>query len=126
MHPCSLKCPQGCWLTRAHFVWLFAGVRLSCAVGASVEGVKIRLRLCMLRAPQVEDYDGPNKFEQDVAQILAEYAAFAASTDGWDVLEQVRIPRSLNVFVCCNNKRERETHMHMHVVHIGAGTCCGR
>lgn len=57
-------------------------------VGAYDEGVNIRVRLCMLRAPHVEDYEGPNKFEQDVAQILGEYAAFATDTDGWEVLEQ--------------------------------------
>jgi len=50
--------------------------------------VHIRLRLCMLRAPQVEDYEGPNKFQQDVAQILNDYAAFAKETDGWELLEQ--------------------------------------
>eukprot|EP00802_Teleaulax_amphioxeia_P010292 Tamp_10318.p1 GENE.Tamp_10318~~Tamp_10318.p1 ORF type:complete len:475 (+),score=111.32 Tamp_10318:55-1425(+) len=57
-------------------------------VGAYTEGVNVRVRLCMLRAPEVEDYEGPNKFEQDVAQILSEYAAFATDTDGWELLEQ--------------------------------------
>ena len=33
-------------------------------IAASEDGVKIRLRLCLLRAPQVEDYTGPNKYEQ--------------------------------------------------------------
>ena len=33
-------------------------------IAASEDGVKIRVRLCLLRAPQVEDYKGPNKYEQ--------------------------------------------------------------
>jgi len=58
------------------------------AVAASEDGVKIRLRLCMLRSPSVEDYAGPNKFEQDVVQILNEYSEFAAGTEGWELLEK--------------------------------------